>query len=403
MDLKSGYPYWPVRNGLMHAFAPLQRDCRCDVLVIGGGITGALAARALVAAGLDVVVVEERDIGWGSTAASTALLQYEIDTHLTDLARRYGEPAAARIYCACAAAIDTLRDIAAEVRDVDFAMNRSLYFASSRRHRRALERECELRRRHGLAVEWLARAALREQFGIDAPGAILSALGARVDPYRFAMRLLCRLERAGARVCSRSRVERLDVGAREVRACVEGGASVRARHVVVATGYAAQRWLDSDIAANHSSYAFITDPIERAVLGPWADTLLWETARPYLYARSTGDGRLIIGGEDDRIDIPARRDARVLKKAERLRKRGQSLLGVPLRPAFAWAGTFAETADGLPFVGAHPQYGPRVLFVLAYGGNGITFSALGAELLVASIRRQRHPLAPWFGFARLDA
>ena len=95
MDLKSGYPYWAVKNGLMKPFPRLEADHRCDVAIVGGGITAALIAQAMAGEGLDVAVVEQRDIGWGSTAASTALLQYEIDTHLVDLARRHGEAQAA--------------------------------------------------------------------------------------------------------------------------------------------------------------------------------------------------------------------------------------------------------------------------------------------------------------------
>ena len=88
MDLKSGYPFWAVKNGLMHAFPQLREDARCDVAVVGGGITGALIADELTRHGHHVVVVEQRDIGWGSTAASTALIQYEIDTHMVDLAKQ---------------------------------------------------------------------------------------------------------------------------------------------------------------------------------------------------------------------------------------------------------------------------------------------------------------------------
>jgi len=73
---------------------------------------------------------------------------------------------------------------------------------------------------------------------------------------------------------------------------------------------------------------------------------------------------------------------------------------LPVTPAFAWAGTFAETRDGLPFFGAHPQWGPRVLFAMAYGGNGITYSMIGAGLLRAAIERRRHRLATLFGFTR---
>src|ERR1700754_4223247 len=131
MDLKSGYPYWAVKNGLMVAFPRIEGDASCDVLVIGAGITGALIARSLAAEHLDVVVVEERDIAWGSTAASTALLQYEIDTHMTELAPPYGEESAAAEYLAGSEAIDTLRHVAAETRDVGFKSTDSLYVASS--------------------------------------------------------------------------------------------------------------------------------------------------------------------------------------------------------------------------------------------------------------------------------
>jgi len=119
--------------------------------------------------------------------------------------------------------------------------------------------------------------------------------------------------------------------------------------------------------------------------------------------RSTGDGRLLVGGEDDAIDIPSRRDARVQKKARRLvQKVARAIPGLALTPAFAWAGTFAETGDGLPFFGAHAQHGPRVQFAMAYGGNGITYSMLGAGLIRALIERRKHPLAALFSFDRLN-
>ena len=59
MDLKSGYPWWAVKNGLLHAFPPLQLDLRCDVAVLGGGISGALIADELGAHGHEVVVIED--------------------------------------------------------------------------------------------------------------------------------------------------------------------------------------------------------------------------------------------------------------------------------------------------------------------------------------------------------
>lgn len=402
MDLKSGYPFWAVKNGLMQAFPKVSSDIACDVAVVGGGITGALIAHALSSHGHAVAVVEQRDIGWGSTAASTALLQYEIDTHMIDLAKRYGEAQAVAAYRACADAIPALQALARKLGDVDFARMSSLYYASRRRDVAAMREECDSRRRHGFDVRWLERDALRAGYAIDAPGAILSALAARVDPYRMAYRLLAAVSRRGGAVYDRTSIDTLHPTARGVALHTTDGVRIRAKHVVLAAGYANQRWLRARVARNRSSYAFITDPIDADVLGPLRDTMVWESARPYLYLRSTGDRRLLVGGEDDAVDIPSRRDRRVEGKARRLRKKVEALFPhLPMQPAFSWAGTFAETEDGLPFFGPHPQLGPRVHFAMAYGGNGITYSMIGAELLRARIERRKHPLAAFFSFERL--
>jgi glycine/D-amino acid oxidase-like deaminating enzyme len=403
MDLKSGYPYWAIKNGLMQAFPPLREDLRCDVAVIGGGITGALIADELAGHGHDVALIEQRDVGWGSSSASTALLQYEIDTHMVDLAKRYGEADAALAYGKCAEAIGMLQDKARDIRDVDFAWMDSLYYASKRRHDSVLRDEFALRLRHGFRVELLEHDELRQRYGVDAPVAILSRQAARVDPYRMAYRLLARLQKRGSAIFDRTKIESIQATSRGVVLRTVEGHAIRADHLVLAAGYANQHWLKKRVAQNRSSYAFITDPIDDQALGPLETTMVWESARPYLYMRSTGDGRLLVGGEDDSVDIPAKRDARVEKKARTLSKKVAALFPhLPLAPAFAWAGTFAETEDGLPFFGAHEQLGPRVHFAMAYGGNGITYSMLGAGLLRASIERRKHPLKELFGFGRLQ-
>ena len=402
MDLKSGYPFWAIRNGLMTAFPRLQCDTRCDVLIVGAGITGALVAHAMSQAGLSVCVVDKRDVAWGSTSASTALLQYEIDTEMQDLAQRYGEADALLAYSACAAAIGKLHRLARRLGGIDFQAMKSLYYASHWYHRQRLLDEGALRRLHGFKVSTLDRDALKQAYGIDAATALLSEVGAEMDPYQMVHKLLRALRRSGGQVYDHTAIESFSTRRNGVVATTAQGFRIGAKHLVLAAGYENERHLDQKVARNRSSYAYITDAIAGS-LGGLDHTMVWESARPYIYMRRTGDNRVLIGGEDDDIDIPLKRDVQVQSKARTLQKKAQKLFPqLDLTPAFAWAGTFAETDDGLPFFGAHEQHGPRVLFAMAYGGNGITYSQIGAEILLAAVTRRAHPCAKLFSFARLE-
>lgn len=190
MDLKSGTPFWAIRNGLMTAFPKLQNNVECDVLIVGAGITGALIAHAMSNAGLNVCIVDKRDVAWGSTSASTALLQYEIDTEMQDLRSLYGEADAVLAYRACATAIGKLQRLATSLRSVDFQRMKSLYYASHWYHRQQLIDEGELRRQHGLKVKTLSRDTLKTSYGIDAATGLLSEVGAEMDPYQMVHQLL---------------------------------------------------------------------------------------------------------------------------------------------------------------------------------------------------------------------
>lgn len=400
MDLRSGYPFWTVRSGLIEAFPALREDIACDVAIVGAGITGALIGWRLQREGLRVALIDRREAGWGSTSASTALLQYEIDTEMHELAAWYGEGTAALAYRASVTALREVMRIARSFRGCGHAPARSLYFASRWYHRRRLARELAVRQRYGFDVAWLERDDLATRFGLDAPAALLTQPAARVDPYRFAHALLRSIRRAGGAVFDRTPMVRFDVRARDVQVETADGPRLRARHLIIAGGYEAQQHIDEHVAHNRSSYAFVTDPIEAAAR--FAETVVWETARPYLYLRSTDDGRVLVGGADDRVDIPARRDAAVGRRTRTLVERvARYFPGLELRPAWAWGGTFAETADGLPFLDSHEQHGPRVLFAMAYGGNGIVYAQLAADIFAARLRRRAHPCDAITSFARL--
>jgi len=402
MNLKSGAPFWVVKNGLTLSYPRLRENIQCDALVVGAGISGALIADQLARAGIGVCVIDQREAGWGSTSASTALLQYEIDTELQDLCKQFGVNDGVLAYKSCEAAVASLGALAEKLGGIDFQSMQSLYFASRWYHKHRLENEAELRLSHGFKLEVLDRSALRARFGIDKPVGLLSAVAAEIDPYQLTHKLLARVVSLSGRVHARTELAGFESVRGGVLARTESGLTIKCKNLILASGYEAQKWLDQRVASNRSSYAFVSEPMP-GELGALKDTLVWESARPYIYMRRTGDERQLVGGEDDSLDIALRRDLQVERKAARLVKRVKALFPkLDLKVAFAWAGTFAETSDGLPFFGPHAQYGPRVHFAMAYGGNGMVYSLIAAELLRDKLLGKIHPCEKLFSFARLD-
>jgi glycine/D-amino acid oxidase-like deaminating enzyme len=400
VDLISGTPFWPLRNGLIASYPALESSIEADVVVLGAGITGALGAWHLAAAGLSVVVVDQRDVASGSTAASTCLLQYEVDTPLHRLVDLVGEDHAVRAYQACH---DGLGRIARLDRQLGgghgFQTTESVQGASRAAHLPGLRRELEVRRRHGFDVEWWSRAQLRRLSTLPYPAALLTREAAQIDAHRFTHSLLRDAAARGARIFDRTRVVRRATSRRGITLHTDRGCRIRGRHLLVATGYESAPYLADRLTDLVVTFALVTEPVPKFAGWP-GRRLIWETARPYVYLRQTDDGRAIIGGYDEPGCDPRRRDAFLPRKTALLARRFRQLLPEARgETAYAWAGTFAETPDGLPYIGRHPRV-PSTYFALGYGGNGITFSLLAAEIIRDLICEGKSRDAELFRFDR---
>src|SRR5687768_3578663 len=98
MKLRSKEPYWLLKNGILQSFPTLHRNLNCEILIVGGGITGSLMAFQLSKEGYDTVLIDRRDVSLGSTSATTSMLQYEVDTPLYHLIQKVGEVTAVHCY-----------------------------------------------------------------------------------------------------------------------------------------------------------------------------------------------------------------------------------------------------------------------------------------------------------------
>lgn len=400
MDLRSGHPFWILKNGLLSDYPSLKHDESCDVAVIGGGITGALVAYSLTQEGVETVLVDARDIGLGSTVASTALLQYEIDTELHELIGSVGEAHAVRSYRLGLEAIDRLEQLCGELRDeCGFERKSSLYLARRKSDVSKLLKEYETRKAFGFHVEYWDAKEIGARSSFSAPGAILSHGNAQVDPFRLTHRLIQAAKQQGLRVYDRCEVSKVESSGGGVVLHAGSGFRIRGRRVVFATGYESQQYLKQKVGTLKSTFALVTEPFDH--FDGWPDrALIWETARPYFYLRTTPDDRAIIGGEDVPYATAHKSEQLISRKARALQRRFTAMFPhLAMEVSYTWAGTFSETKDGLAYIGRTPE-SPHAYFALGYGGNGITFSVIAAKIITDLYLCRPCPDADIFRFDR---
>jgi glycine/D-amino acid oxidase-like deaminating enzyme len=402
MNLRTGKPVWLFHEPQNPRFPSLRKNLRCDVAIVGAGITGALVAHQLLKAGLKVVVLDKRAVGRGSTAASTGLLLYQTDTSLGDLTRLHSAATAQRVYRVGRDAIRELGEIVASLpTSCGYRRRHSLYVAKKKTDCRFLRKEAGRSRRSGFPTTFLPRPALRRRFQLDRPGGNDAPGSAEINALQLTRAIFQQLhKKAGLRIFQHSTVSSIRENASNVEVRLANRSRIRASHVIDAAGYEAGRFVKSRLIRLHSTYVIASAPFPPGELWP-GEAVVWETARPYFYLRTTADHRIIFGGRDEPTANPRRRDAKLRSKTRQLENDFAQLFpDLAFRAEFAWTGTFAETVDGLPCIGPK-EAGSRIYHALGYGGNGITFSQIAAKILCDFCTGKKNRDAPLFRFDRM--
>ncbi len=401
MNLHSGNPYWLIKNGFLFPYESLKQNASADVVVIGGGITGAIVAHYLQKTGASVIVADRRHIAMGSTAATTALLQYEIDTSLVDLKKKVGEKNATESYLLCVRAIAELKKIAERLPvNANFRFKKSLYVASTLADAKELEEEFIARKEIGIALKKLNKLQIKKLTGMDAPAALYSETGAEIDAIRFTHGIFQDLLSKGCKVYDQTEIKEIRESRTGVTLTSSNGNTISCKKIVFANGYESLDYLEEKVASLHSTYAIVSKPLQKNQLSLLKKMMIWETARPYLYMRTTTDNRIIIGGKDEKFYSPKKRDELLQQKAKALREAFlKRFPSIPFETDFSWTGTFAETKDGLPYIGISKEY-KHAFFALGFGGNGIVFSQIAAEIIAELISEGKSKNAGLFAFHR---
>ncbi len=403
MELRNGMPYWLIKNGLLNNYEKLSGDTETQVLIIGGGISGAMNAYFLANAGVDCVLVEKGAIAQGSTCTSTSLLQYELDTPLSLLSEQIGFRQASRAYHLGAEAIDDLRYIMQTLKCDEFEKSGSLFYASTKKDETLIKEEFEIRKKAGLHVEYLNGNEVEARFGFKTTNAIYSSHAACVDPYKLTHALLQYVIKKGVQVFNHTGLTDINYESEGVTVRTNTGFSIKAKQIVNASGGFTQKFIDQYPLRLYNSYAIISEPgVNESTLNAAEKCMFLSSANPYLYIRTTSDQRIVVGGRDEAW-VDGNQGDRILKtKSRQLAADFKRLFGTELKTEYSWSGVYTGTADTLPLVGAVSTV-PHTFFTTGFGGNGITLSLVAAEIIRDKLLGHSHRDEELFSFERKTA
>ena len=350
---------------------------RVDVAVIGGGITGLCAARALAKRGISVAVFDTHTIGWGASSRNGGMVLTGLKLGADTLIARYGLERARQLYAASVESVEVVaRIVEAERIECHFERRGHLSLASKPSHFQQFVRGAELlTRQFSAPVRLVARAELGEEIGSQAYcGALVDEASGGLNPAQYVAGLARAALGAGATLHEHARVERVTRQGSRWRVESRLGALDAGEILVATSGYtgdvvpALQRKL-----LPIGSYLIATEPLSAPLareLSPRA-RMMYDSWHFLHYFRLTPDRRLLFGG---RARFVPETQTTIRESAAVLR---QGMLAVfpqlhSVRVDYAWGGTLDFTYDTMPHLGQIDG----CHYALGYAGHGVALASL---------------------------
>lgn len=371
--------------------APLGRNLTADLLVVGGGFTGASAALEAARRGASVCLLEAETIGHGGSGRNVGLVNAGLWLPPDTIVAQMGEPAGRRLIATLAEAPKRVFGvIGTEAIDCEATHNGTLHLAHSAAGQRDIEARLMQGHRHGAPLKLLDRQETSRRTGTSAyRGALLDPRAGTIQPLSYCVGLARAAKARGAAVHSGSAVKTL-VRRNGLWVATANGYEVQARALLIATN-AYHLGIDLPFKPEFvpvSYCQFATVPMPEAARGsilPGREGC-WDAATVMTSFRVDGDGRMIIGGIGN-LEGPG-----AAIHASWARRKLRSLFPSIADLAFehGWRGRISMTTDHIPKIVA---FGPLGYACFGYSGRGIgPGTVFGTQAAAALLEGSAAPL-----------
>jgi glycine/D-amino acid oxidase-like deaminating enzyme len=374
-------PYWGD-TAAMPAIGSAPLPVSVDVAVIGGGITGLCAARALAKRGARVAVLEAQTMGWGASSRNGGMVLTGLKLGASILLARYGRELARALFKASVDAVVCVGQLVDDERiECHFERCGHLSLACKPAHYERFVRAAELLSRDfAHDIRPVPPNELQSEIGSEIYcGGVIDEASAGINPAQYVAGLARAALTAGATLHENARVQNIArAGARSRVMTARGG--LDAAEVLVATsGYtsAVTPALRRRIVPI-GSYVIASQPLPEPLareLSP-RGRMMYDSRHFVHYFRLTPDRRLLFGG---RARFVPETDSTVRDSAEILRV--EMVRTYPqlrdVRVEYAWGGTLDFAFDTMPHAGKLDG----IHYALGYAGHGVALATyLGTRM-----------------------
>ena len=375
MEFLSGERYFYSINKKLKKYSYLNKNINCDILIIGGGINGAILNYHL-SKKYDVVLVEKSRIGANLTSMATALLEYQLDSFKTDLGSNLTTDEIISCYKIGLNSIDKIEKIVKKLKNTcHFNKRPTLIFSNSEKDKKEMYEEYLFRKNNGFDCEFITKENNPFNFELNS-GILCNNGGAEFDPYLFT-KMMIQNSNNQNRIFENTEII-------EINKCTNGyickckyGETIFCREVILATGFDFGL-TNANICTRFISYSIVTNKLKEITIQN--DTLIQDFISPYHYLRKLPDERLIFGGEDtkikDKIDIKKAND-----KYQNLLKILQNMFPnfkEKIKIEYCFCGAFGMTENNMGLIGRDNN---EIINFLSCGANGIINAFKGVEIV----------------------
>lgn len=392
MEQRNNFSLFAQINDVPYQYPWLCSDETCDVLVIGGGITGILCMNQLANMGIDTVLVSQKPIGFSSACTSSSILEYQSETMLTELSDVIGKDEAFAYFNSCEEALADIENMSNKLENFNFIKRDSFLFTNSQTSANHLHAEYLMRRHNGIQVEFLEKADARNLFSFELEAGILAKNSAgEVDGYLMCHSIAQECINLGARIYENTAVTEIDNLDSGIIISTAYGRKIAAKKVILAIGKNQETFLDYNVSIK-TSFTLASSPVQD--FSGYTSKAIVKDIDNDVYLRTTKDNRIIIGGLDCSLLDKEGKLAKVIginRIVERKYKELETILSDmliaidPLHIEYQYTSEYGKTNSGMPLFGERKEY-PNIFFAMPSSVNGILQSQVIAKKIAFRIK-----------------